>query len=108
MRQRSWKELWEETASYENVNGASQDAETSQGSSLSSPEMIKLHGKLGSGAALLAVQRGLHRTKEEQRSRAICVRVILLQQLLLGANKCNEAWVRANSATSLPLPWLQI
>lgn len=66
--------------------------------------MIKLHGKLGSGTALLSVQRDLHRMKEEQRSRLICVYVILPQQLLLGGKRCNEAWVRANSATSFPLP----
>lgn len=64
--------------------------------------MIKLHGKLESGTALLAVQRGLHRMKEEQRSRAIWGHVIFPQQHLLDGNSCNEAWVRANSATFLP------
>lgn len=84
------------------MDGASQCAETSQGSLLSSPGMIKLHGKLESGTALLAVQRGLQRMKEEQRSRAICGHVIFPHQHLLGGNRCNGAWVRANSATFLP------
>lgn len=70
-----WKELRKETTSHEDENRAPQSAETSRGSSLNNPGRIKLHGKVGFSATLLAAPPAEGSAMEAQRQSNLCIYV---------------------------------